>query len=408
VTPEPPSLPWGRIIVSGYGPTLLSSIGYGAAIPLIALLAVQLGGSLGEAALITALLGIGQLVGDLPAGSLAARFGDKHALTGACLLDAAALGAMYFAHTLWLLGVLVFVDGIAGAVFGLARQAFLTEVVPAQFRARALSSLGGTLRTGYAVGPLLGAWIVSHTALATAFLFAAGMSTAAAIVTTLLPDVDHPIEAPADAGTPGRQDGSEPRPTMVGVLRVHRRVLLTLGSGMTLLMMVRAARQTVIPLWCASHGLSSAQTSLIFALSMAFDVLMFFPGGFVMDRFGRRAVVLPTMLIMGLGLLVRPFTHHAATIALVAALLGFGNGISSGVVMTLGSDASPVAGRPQFLAGWRLFGDFGSSAGPLLISAIASVASLGAAVLTLAGVAWVSMAWLAHFVPRSSPIRRLS
>ncbi len=416
--------PWRRVIISGYGPTLLSSIGYGAAIPLIALLAVHLGGTVGEAALVTALLGIGQLVGDLPAGSLAATFGDKRALTGACLLDAVALASMSVLHTLGMLGVMVFVDGLAGAAFGLARQAFLTDVVPAQYRARALSSLGGVLRLGYVIGPVIGAWIVSHATLSAAFLFAAGMSCAAALVTTLLPDVDSisrtespgaaPVSAAIDrpvpfaAGQAGEPSDAASKPTMRGVLREHRRVLLTLGTGVSLLMMVRAARQTVIPLWCASHGLSSAQTSLVFALSMAFDVVMFFPGGLAMDRFGRRWVVIPTMLIMGTGLFLLPFTHELTSIALVSALLGLGNGISSGVVMTLGSDASPVVGRPQFLAGWRLFGDAGSSAGPLVISAIASVAPLQFAMLALAALAWLGAAWLARFVPRHPPIRRLA
>ncbi|HSN43373.1 MAG TPA: MFS transporter, partial [Propionibacteriaceae bacterium] len=52
---------WRRIAVSGYGPTLLASIGFGAVIPLVALAARDLGATVGQAAFVTALLGIGQL-----------------------------------------------------------------------------------------------------------------------------------------------------------------------------------------------------------------------------------------------------------------------------------------------------------------------------------------------------------
>ena len=59
--------------------------------------------------------------------------------------------------------------------------------------------------------------------------------------------------------------------------------------------------------------------------------------------------------------------------------MGLGNGISAGIVMTLGADASPSKARAQFLAGWRLCSDLGNAAGPLLISAISAVATLAVA-----------------------------
>ena len=40
----------------------------------------------------------------------------------------------------------------------------------------------------------------------------------------------------------------------------------------------------------------------------------------------------------------------------VALLLGFGNGLGSGIVMTLGADFAPARGRAEFLGVWRLVG----------------------------------------------------
>ena len=50
-------------------------------------------------------------------------------------------------------------------------------------------------------------------------------------------------------------------------------------------------------------------------------------------------------------------------------MLGFGNGIGSGMIMTLGADYSPAVGRAQFLGVWRLLADLGSTSGPALLSA---------------------------------------
>ncbi|MFP5282382.1 MAG: MFS transporter, partial [Actinomycetes bacterium] len=270
----PAEVSWRRLALPAYGPTLLVSVGYGAVLPLVALSARGLGATVGQAALVVALVGLGQLVGDLPAGALAARIGEKRALTAACLVDAAALLAAFAAPNLLALAVAVFVTGLAGAVFSLARQAYLTEAIPVPLRARALSTLGGTLRLGMFVGPFAAAMIVSRADLAWAYVFAAATSLAAAGLTALLPDLpDHPH----------RSEGEHR--SVASVLAQHRRVLLTLGTGVRVISAARASRQSLVPLWAEASGLDAASTSLIFGLSAGVDLLLFYPGGAIMDRY---------------------------------------------------------------------------------------------------------------------------
>ena len=64
------------------------------------------------------------------------------------------------APNLWAFGVGVFMVGMASAVFGLARQSYLTEAVPFRYRARALSTLGGVMRIGLFVGPFVAAGLI--------------------------------------------------------------------------------------------------------------------------------------------------------------------------------------------------------------------------------------------------------
>jgi len=174
------SFSWRQVAVPVYGPTLLVSIGAGAILPLVALSARDLGASVGIAALVVAMLGIGQLVGDLPAGALAARIGERRALIIACLVDVVALVGAFLAPTVLALSAAVFVAGLSNAVFSLARQAYLTAVVPMRIRARAMSTLGGIFRIGSFIGPFVGAIIVLRIDIASAYVFAAVMSLAAA------------------------------------------------------------------------------------------------------------------------------------------------------------------------------------------------------------------------------------
>ncbi|MCL2782885.1 MAG: MFS transporter [Propionibacteriaceae bacterium] len=392
----PPGVTMRRFLVTAYGPSLLVSFGFGAVIPMLVIEASALGANAGLAAFVAALVGIGQVLGDLPAGVVADRFGERRALAGACLVDAVALGSVFFVHHLLVFAIIVFVHGMTGSVFGLARQTYLTVAVPIKWRARAMSSLGGVFRVGSFLGPLVGALIIQYFGLSSVFLLAGAMSVVAAFVTLMMPDTPTPEAA---TGCPDAQ-----RVGVWTVLRAHRHTLLTIGWGVLAMTLVRAARQTLIPLWCDASGIAPATTNLIYAASMGAEVLLFFPGGIVMDRLGRWWVTVPTMIIMGAGFVALPLADSVLMITALGLLLGIGNGLSSGIVSTLGADVSPPVGRPQFLAGWRVFCDVGTSIGPLVISVVTALATLGASAVALALIGWLGAVQLGRCMPRSGQL----
>jgi hypothetical protein len=84
-------------------------------------------------------------------------------------------------------------------------------------------------------------------------------------------------------------------------------------------------------------------------------------------------------------------------------VMGVGNGIGSGIIMTLGADLSPSAGRTTFLGAWRLCSDVGSGTGPLLIGAVTSLASLAPAVLLMGGLGLLGAWLLGRWIPRHIP-----
>ncbi|WP_197717150.1 MFS transporter [Glycomyces terrestris] len=387
------SISMRRLWVPIYGPTVLISIGMGAVVPLIALYALDLGATVTQAAIIVGLIGFGQLAGDLPAGSLAQRFGEKRVLLAACVVEAAALLTASQTTSLAVLSACVFAIGLSSAVFGLARHAYLSEAVAIGFRARALSTLGGTFRIGSFIGPFAGAALIEQFSIGACFAFAAGTSLAGGLLSLALP------ELPGD-GARRRLAEAEPeaRLSLWRVLRDHRKVLATLGTGVFLIMVARASRQAIIPLWAASQGLDATTTSIIVGLSAGVDMLLFYPGGAIMDRFGRMWVALPAMTVLGAGFVLLPLTETAVLIGLVACFMGLGNGISSGIVLTLGSDVAPPEGRRQFLGGWRLCADLGNVAGPGLISLVSLAFPLGAAAVALGLISWFGVGWLAKWV----------
>ncbi|WP_282946678.1 MFS transporter [Cellulomonas endometrii] len=380
------------LLTSAYLPALLYETGLGAVTPVVALVAAGLGAGLDQAALVVALVGVGQILGDVPAGALAARVGDRRAMLVAAAVACAALAACALAPTLPVLSVGVLVMGAASAVFHLARQAYLTEVVPVVNRARALSTLGGVSRIGVFLGPFLGAAVLHVGDLRSVFWLAVGTTVAAGAVVGLAQDVDDPRAAPRDA-TPV---------STTGLVRRYRRLLATLGTAVVLVGAVRATRQVVLPLWSEHLGFAPATTSVVFGISGAVDMLLFYPAGRLMDRRGRLWVAVPSMLVLGAAIAVLPLASTLGSLAVVAMLMGFGNGIGSGILMTLGADVAPAQGRARFLGVWRVFQDSGAAAGPLVVSAVAAAGSLAAGIVTMGAAGLLAAGALAVWVPRWS------
>jgi MFS family permease len=388
-----------RIAVPAYGPSLLYGIAEGAILPVIALSARELGASVAVAALTVTLLGIGMLVTNIPASLVTARFGEKWAIVGAALWCMLGLVLALMAPNLAVFAAAIFMVGMAGAVFYLARQTYLTDAVPLRLRARALSTLGGVMRIGVFIGPFLGAAAMAFAGLAGAYWVGIAALLAAAAIGCALPELGEPELKAARAAAAG---SGVVVPTVRSVARSHARIYLTVGLGVLLVGAVRSSRQVVIPLWAESLGLAPTAAAVIYGLAGAVDMLVFYPAGKVMDVKGRAWVAVPSMLVMGIGLLLMPLSGGFAALLLASMLVGFGNGIGSGMVMTLGSDFAPSPGRAQFLGIWRLLTDSGTMAGPALLSGVTVLAGLAAGIASTGGLALLAAAVLWYWLPKTT------
>ncbi|GAA1612655.1 MFS transporter [Actinoplanes couchii] len=369
-------------------PAAVWATGLGAVAPVIVLTATGLGASPATAALVAGMLGLGQISGSLPAGVLISRVGERNTMMAASVLAVPALLACMLAPNVLLMGAAVALLGVCGSAWMLARLAYMTEAVRPELRARAMSTLGGVNRIGTFTGPFLGAGAMHFGGLRAAYLVAVAGVAVATLILFLLPPVPHDRAIP-----PGTE-----RPGLWTVIRTHQRTLRTLGIAVLLVGALRASRQTILPLWGVSLGLDPATIGLIYGLSGGIDMLLFYPAGKLMDVYGRRAAAVPAMALLGLAHLLLPLAGGPIALTAVALLMGVGNGLSAGLVMTLGADASPRVGRAEFLGAWRLCSDVGVGSGPLLIGAVTAAASLTAAALTVGGAGLLSATLLQRWI----------
>lgn len=431
MTTATPSFSWRGIILPAYLPTLLFSLGEGAIIPVIPVVATERGASLALAGLIAAMLMVGELAGDLPAGWLVARIGERNAMIGAALLAVIGVLVALASPTTWALGIGVFLLGLATAVFGLARHAFLTSYVPERVRARALSTLAGVFRAGWAIGPFVAAAIIALAGSSEpVFWVLVASCFAVVVVLVLLPDPERvfgavrlareasAVDAGAGAGdgdgadvsTAGRAAADASSHGVFRAIVVHRAVLARIGTGVGLLAAIRASRTIILPLWAVSIGVPPEQAALVIGVSAAIDFALFYVSGQVMDRFGRLWSAIPGIVGLAVGHLVLAVTHDVpAAVAWftgVAVLFGVANGLSSGVILTLGADLAPKANPAPFLGAYRTIGDAGQAVAPLVVAGVTSLVSIMAAAATMGVVGLIGAAALLRWVPRYVPRRR--
>lgn len=398
-----------------YLPTLLFSAGESAFVPIVPVIAKNLGADLAAAGFIASMLTIGILIGDLPSGWLVARIGERMAMVWSSVLALIGGSLALLATEPWMLALGILIIGLATATFQLARHAFLTSFVPFANRARALSMLGGMFRGGSIIGPLAAAWIIATTGNATAaFWLMVSFTAAACAVLIFLPDPEQTFgqvrrvkdETGHDV-TPGELEVEQETHGLFRTIKMNIGALMRLGVAAGILQVLRAGRSVLLPLWAVSIGMRDSDTALIIGIAAAVDFALFYTSGQAMDKFGRLAAAVPTMVVMSISLMILAFTHDAQSPAtwftILAMTLAIGNGLSSGIILTLGSDLADKENPAPFLGAWRLTTDSGAAVGPIFISTIIALATISVASFATGILGLIGVAMMIRYVPRYSP-----
>jgi MFS family permease len=408
------------VALAAFLPTLMFSVGEGAIIPIIPIAAHNLGASLALAGFIASMIMLGELVGDIPSGWVVSRFGERTSMIWAAVLAVGGVIVCLVAPNPLVLTIGIFVVGLATAVFALARHAFMTTYVPIQYRARALSTLGGVFRAGWFVGPLIASVVIQLTGSIQSVFWIFIVSCLGSVVMLIaLPDPEKMFGPPATEVGPdgvrrseGEEDAAERTEGLFRTIWSFRSVLARMGSGVALIAALRSARTVLMPLWAVSIGISESNTALIIGIAGAIDFALFYSSGQIMDRFGRMWSAIPSMVGLGLGFAVLAFTHDLPTnvgwYIAVSMFLSLANGVGSGIVMTLGADLAPKERPAPFLGAWRFSGDAGSAAAPLVVSLLTAVVSIAFASGVLGFIGLAGSVMLARYIPRYVPKRRLA
>ncbi|MGI9253632.1 MAG: MFS transporter, partial [Thermomicrobiales bacterium] len=320
-------------LLSVYLPTVLLAFSQGLLVATLPLFAQGFGVGYELISLAVGAAALGTLVMDVPAGALLGKMGLRPAMIGGSALVAGSTLALAFTQHFPLVIALRLLAGVGTAIWGLSRHAYIAEAIPIAQRGKALSTFGGINRIGLFLGPVLGGAIGTALGLNWSFIVSAMLAGAALVISILLLK-----PAPRQQGPAHRE-----RWALVGrIVRAKGRDLGAAAVALTMAQMIRAGRYLIIPLYGSDMlGLNAGQIGLVMTLGALTDVAMFVPAGIVMDRFGRKVASVPSFTVMALGVAMIPLAHSFLGLVAASVVIGLGNGLGSGAMMTLGADLAP-------------------------------------------------------------------
>lgn len=387
--------PLTKLVVSVYVPILIAGLVLAMMLTMLPLYLVDSGIDLATSGAVLAAAGVGSALAGLPIGAALTRWGDRLVLVVSFGLLGFAIAAIGFLQTVAVLTAVRIVAGIARSAVRLSRQSYVTRRVPGDRRGRAMALIGGAMRIGFVVGPFLGGWLIEALGYRSAFVVVgvlAGLGIGPAWISDLVGPELTPQSVEAEAG---------PNRGLVDGVRHYWKRLLWAGGGPVLVMTARSGRYVVLTFIAEDLGLSPSQVGATLTVSTVADLAVFPVAGWVMDRFGRLQAMVPAFSLMALGLVGLGLAGSVTAVVVAGAVIGVGNGLSSGSMLTLASDLAPADATGPFLAGMSTMQDLGNVAGPLLVGLVGERLGLGPAALVLAAGMALGVVWLIWVVGES-------
>lgn len=332
---------------------VLAGAGLAAGVSVGALLAEDMLDSTSSSGLPAALFTLGSALAAMLVGRISQRSGRRAGLTAGYAVGAVGGVGVVIAAAVdsvpLLFGALVLYG--SGTATNLQARYAGGDLSETAHRARAMSTVLMATTVGAVIGPNLTdatgplAAALGTRALAGPFILAAAGYAAAGIALALLLRPDPLLTA--------RRLAADDVAQGVGVYahteRYQPRVVIVAGVAMVIVQLVMIAIMTMTPVHMDEHGHGLGASGFVISVHIA---AMFLPlplAGYLVDRFGYRAVLAAAgvvLLAAGLVAGLAP-ADSTAVLALGLALLGFGwsLGISAGSAMA--TDASPLDRRAR-------------------------------------------------------------
>ena len=347
----------------------VNQLGFGGVVPALPLYAKSFGVSASAIGLAIAIYGLARFVVAMPTGQLCDRLGRRPTLAIGGVVS--TLGNLWCAEADGF-AEFILARFLAGAGAGLvltAGQVVLADITTPARRGRTMAIYHGVFIFAVGIGPFPGGLLADHLGLAAPFVAYAAAGSLVSLLAWLAVGETRALSHPHEGGR-----GWSRGPTLVSQLR-----LLAAKVGFVLVCLVGLVNAVVrtgglfniIPvLGSVRLGLSVTEIGGALALGSVIGVLVAYPTGMLVDRFGRKAVIVPATMLAGVSMLMFCVAPSFPWFTAACVLWGVAMSVGGSAPAAYAADLAPFGMNASAMSTYRMVSDFGYVVGPIVLGMV--------------------------------------
>jgi MFS family permease len=383
----------------------VNQLGFGSVVPVLALYARSFGVTQSAIGLSIAIYGLARFLMAVPVGRLADGAGRRTTLALGGLVTAAGNLLCAYAPTYTAFVAARFVAGAGAALVLISGQIVLADITDAAHRGRVMAIYQGVFLFAVGVGPLPGGVLAERFGLRAPFLVYSVAGTLAACVAWLqvpeTKDLRHGERS--GAGADVTAFGSQIR-------------LLTGQIGFVLVSLIsfmNAVARTgglfnVIPVMARDRlSLTADRIGLGLALASLVGLALVYPSGVLVDRYGRKTVIVPATVLSGLSLTLFLLAPSYPWFLAACVAWSVAVGVSGAAPAAYAADVAPAGMNAAAMSLYRGLSDLGYVVGPIALGLVTDLFGANAALATAAILLVAVGVLFARLAPETLPPGRM-
>ncbi|HEX3176444.1 MAG TPA: MFS transporter [Methylomirabilota bacterium] len=366
----------------------VNQLGFGAIVPVIALYARSFGVAQAAIGIAIAVYGLARFLVAVPVGKLTDVVGRRAALALGGLVTAAGNFLCAEAPNFATFVAARFVAGVGAALVLIAGQIVLADITTPARRGRVMAIYQGVFLFAVGVGPYPGGVLADRFGLTAPFLvYAVAGAVASAVAWLSIPDTRAPGASTGDAAAPPLAFAAQIRQ-----LAAHPGFLLVSLVGFVNAVVRTGALFNVVPVLARDRlRLGTDRIGFGLALASVVGLAFAYPAGVLVDRYGRKTVIVPATATAGLSMIVFLAAPSYAWFLGGCVMWSVAVGVSGAAPAAYAADVAPSGMNAAAMSTYRMLSDLGYVIGPIALGAATDVfgadAALGASAALMVAVA---------------------
>ncbi len=375
----------------------VNQLGFGAIVPVLPLYAQAFGVTASAVGLAVAIYGLARFLVAMPSGRLSDALGRRPTLALGGLLSAAGNFWCAWAADFPEFILARFLAGAGAGVIVTTGQVVLADITRPEWRGRAIGLYQGVFIFSVGIGPFPGGWLAESWGLAAPFAACGAASLMAGAIAWFA------VGETRGFADPPRQAGAAPSfAAQLRLIAAKRAFLLISWVGFINAFTRTGGLFTIVPIMGhARLGLDAAEIGFGLALGSVLGLAAAWPTGLLVDRFGRKTVIVPATMISGGAMLAFALAPSYAWFAAGCALWSVATSVGGAAPAAYAADNAPAGMNAAAISSFRMLGDAGYVLGPVLLGMVVDAGGAGAALHLSCALLVLTALAFARFAPET-------